>query len=50
MENRRFAAVGSDMEVKIEESWKKILAEAFEKPYFAELAGFVKAAYRNGVV
>ena len=38
------------MEVKIEESWKKILAEEFEKPYFAELVGFVKAAYRNGVV
>ena len=38
------------MEVKIEESWKKILADEFEKPYFAELAGFVKAAYRNGVV
>ena len=38
------------MEVKIEESWKKVLAEEFEKPYFAELASFVKAAYRNGVV
>ena len=38
------------MEVKIEESWKKVLAEEFEKPYFAELVGFVKAAYRNGVV
>ena len=38
------------MEVKIEESWKKILAEEFEKPYFAELVGFVKAAYRSGVV
>ena len=38
------------MEVKIEESWKKILAEEFEKPYFAELVSFVKTAYRNGVV
>ena len=38
------------MEVKIEESWKRVLAEEFEKPYFAELVGFVKAAYRNGVV
>ena len=38
------------MEVKIEESWKKVLAEEFEKPYFAELASFVKSAYRNGVV
>ena len=33
------------MEVKIEESWKRVLAEEFEKPYFAELVGFVKAAY-----
>ena len=38
------------MEVKIEESWKAVLAEEFEKPYFARLAEFVRAAYRNGVV
>lgn len=29
-------------EVKIEESWKKILSEEFEKPYFRELSQFVK--------
>ena len=38
------------MEVKIEESWKAVLADEFEKPYFARLAEFVRAAYRNGVV
>lgn len=36
------------MEVKIEESWKRVLATEFEKPYFAELAAFVKNAYRRG--
>ena len=38
------------MEVKIEESWKAVLAEEFEKPYFASLASFVKSAYRDGTV
>jgi len=38
------------MEVKIEESWKRVLADEFEKPYFATLAGFVKSAYASGAV
>ena len=38
------------MEVKIEESWKRVLADEFEKPYFAELAAFVKSEYRAGPV
>ena len=38
------------MEVKIEESWKGVLAAEFEKPYFASLVAFVKSAYANGVV
>ncbi|MCS6974196.1 MAG: uracil-DNA glycosylase [Cyclobacteriaceae bacterium] len=38
------------MEVKIEESWKKRLAEEFEKPYFRQLAEFVKSEYQTGVV
>ena len=38
------------MQVKIEESWKSILAEEFEKPYFAALASFVKSAYQGGTV
>lgn len=36
------------MEVKIEESWKRVLAAEFEKPYFAQLTTFVKNAYRSG--
>jgi len=38
------------MDVKIEESWKRALADEFEKPYFATLANFVKAAYASGAV
>ncbi len=38
------------MEVKIEESWKSVLQDEFEKPYFAKLAEFVRSAYQNGVV
>lgn len=36
------------MEVKIEPTWKAVLAEEFEKPYFVRLTDFVRAAYRNG--
>lgn len=38
------------MDVKIEESWKRILAGEFEKPYFAALADFVRAEYAAGTV
>ncbi len=38
------------MDVKIEESWKKVLAGEFEKPYFAQLINFVKAEYAAGTV
>lgn len=34
------------MEVKIEPSWKKELANEFEKPYFKELADFVRQEYQ----
>ncbi len=37
------------MEVKIEPSWRKHLAGEFKKPYFAELAAFVKKEYKEGV-
>src|SRR5258706_11016889 len=33
--------------VRIEESWKKILAPEFEKPYFQELSEFVKKEYKT---
>ena len=38
------------MNVKIEPSWQRELAEEFEKPYFAELVGFVKDEYTKGKV
>jgi len=38
------------MDVKIEESWKRVLAGEFESEYFAKLAAFVRSAYRSGVV
>ena len=38
------------MDVKIEQSWKKALAEEFEKPYFKELAEFVRKEYKAGAV
>lgn len=38
------------MEVQIEESWKKKLADEFEKPYFEQLTEFVRNAYRTSTV
>lgn len=38
------------MDVKIEESWKKELSGEFEKPYFSELAAFVRGEYASGAV
>ncbi len=35
------------MNVKIEDSWKAILKGEFDKPYFENLAQFVKAEYQN---
>jgi len=35
------------MQVNIAESWKHILQEEFDKPYFVELAKFVKSEYQN---
>ena len=35
------------MNVKIEESWKNILQEEFEKPYFESLIQFVKSEYQS---
>ena len=34
------------MDVKIEESWKKVLSDEFEKPYFKTLTDFVKEEYK----
>lgn len=35
------------MEVAIEQSWKKALAEEFDKPYFKELTEFVRKEYAD---
>ena len=35
------------MNVKIEESWKAILNDEFDKPYFESLVQFVKSEYQN---
>lgn len=38
------------MEVKIEDSWKKVLSSEFDKNYFAELTGYVKSEYHSGLI
>lgn len=38
------------MEVKIHPSWKERLKDQFEKPYFTELADFVRAAYQTHTI
>jgi uracil-DNA glycosylase len=38
------------MEVKIEESWKKVLRDEFDKEYFAKLTQFVKSEYQSSTV
>ncbi len=35
------------MNVKIEESWQNVLQDEFEKPYFKQLAAFVKDEYTS---
>ena len=36
------------VDVKIEESWKRVLGPEFEKKYFVDLTDFVRTAYRAG--
>ena len=36
------------MDVKIEESWKTVLGDEFEKPYFKQLTDFVRGEYMAG--
>ena len=38
------------MEVRLETSWKSLLKDEFEKPYFRELAEFVRSEYKNNTV
>lgn len=37
------------MEVNMEKSWKQWLANEFEKPYFSDLANFVRMEYRDHI-
>ena len=38
------------MDVKIDESWKKVLQEEFEKDYFKMLTEFVRGEYQHAIV
>ena len=38
------------MDVQIESSWKEVLQDEFEKPYFSELVEFVRQEYSTGTV
>lgn len=38
------------MDVKIEEGWKNLLKEEFSKPYFENLASFIKSEYQHQMV
>lgn len=38
------------MDVQIEESWKKVLKEEFEKPYFQHIIAFLKAEKATGKI
>ena len=38
------------MDVRIAEDWKEILAPEFEKPYFEQLTGFVRAEYASHLI
>lgn len=37
------------MDIKIEESWKSVLASEFEKPYFSQLIQFIKSEYADNI-
>jgi len=38
------------MDVKLESSWKELLRDEFDKPYFKSLTDFVRAEYQNSIV
>ena len=42
------AVRGVKVDVKIEESWKRVLGPEFEKKYFVDLTDFVRKAYMTG--
>ena len=38
------------MDVRLDQSWKRLLAEEFEKPYFQDLTDFVKKEYQEKTI
>lgn len=42
--------IHDDMNVELDESWKTVLADEFNQPYFASLSEFVDSEYAAGVV
>lgn len=38
------------MDVRIEQGWKEVLKEEFDKPYFKQLTDFVRQEYRAGQI
>ncbi|MCQ2126222.1 MAG: uracil-DNA glycosylase [Bacteroidaceae bacterium] len=38
------------MEVRIEPGWKRLLQSEFDKPYFSDLAAFVRSEYSNRTI
>lgn len=38
------------MDVKIASTWKSLLSEEFEKPYFEQLTGFIKNEYKTQTI
>ena len=38
------------MDVKIEQSWKNVLSDEFEKEYFKKLTDFVRGEYKSGKI
>lgn len=38
------------MNVRIEESWKRLLSEEFDKPYFQQLTDFVRKEYEEATI
>ena len=48
MTNDQLSIPSAQLNVRIDESWQRVLADEFEKPYFSELTAFVRDAYANG--
>lgn len=38
------------MDVRLEQSWKKLLSDEFEKPYFKQLTDFVRKEYQENTI